>query len=286
MFEKVLYPTKFEEFSLPILKSLTCLKAGGLKEVVLIHVIDKNILHTLHRSGIPVDENGMVKSAQRQLDAYVDYLESNDIKARMKIVIGSIVSEIIKTSTMEGVSLIVAGRQRRNTLGELFIGSTTDRIIRQSPVPVLVAKYRIIVETPGGIFERYCEDMFKKILYPTDWSSCAERVKEILPSLKAIGVSEVIAVHVIEPRTPLKDSESSSHQMEVLGKELKAMGFSVKTLLIEGKPYEEIILLAMDEGVSLITMGTHGLGKIEGILWGSVSQRVVEYSEKPVLVVK
>ena len=128
--------------------------------------------------------------------------------------------------------------------------------------------------------------MFKKVMYPTDWSSNAERVKEILPSLKAVGVSEIIAVHVIEPHTPLKESEASSYRMEILGKELKEMGFSVKTLLIEGQPYKEIIQLAMDEGVSLIAMGTHGMGKVEGILWGSVSQRVVEYCEKPVLVMK
>jgi len=220
------------------------------------------------------------------MDSYKDYLESHNIKAKQKVVVGSVVSEIIKTSKIEDVSLIVAGRQRRDIIGELFIGSTTDRIIRQSPVPVLVAKFRILSEEPSEKAERYCAEMFKKVLYPTDWSSCAEKVKELLPSLKAVGVSEIIAVHVIEPRTPLKESESSSYHMEVLGKELKEMGFSVKTLLIEGKPYEEIIQLAMDEDVSLITMGTHGLGKIPGILWGSVSQRVVEYCEKPVLVVR
>lgn len=286
MFTKILYPTKFEEFSLPILKSFICLKEGGLKEVVLLHVIDKDIFLTLHRSGFPLYAGQLIKSAQKQLDSYIDYLESHDIKAKQKVVVESVVSEIIKTSTMEEVSLIVAGRQRRDILGELFIGSTTDRIIRQSPVPVLVAKFRILSEEPGEKAEQYCAQMFKKVLYPTDWSSTAERVKELLPSLKAVGVSEIIAVHVIEPRTPLKESESSSYHMEVLGKELKEMGLSVKTLLIEGKPYEEIIQLAMDEDVSLITMGTHGLGKIPGILWGSVSQRVVEYCEKPVLVVR
>lgn len=286
MFSKILYSTKFEEFSLPILKSLTCLKAGGLKEVVLLHVIDKDILYTMHRSGFPVDEKQMIKSAQKQLDSYSDYLISHEIKVKTKIVTGSIVSAIIKTSTVEKVTLIIAGRQRRDILGELFIGSTTDRIIRQSSVPVLVAKYGILLETPGEKAEQYCAQMFKKVMYPTDWSTNAERVKEILPSLKAVGVSEIIAVHVIEPHTPLKESEASSYRMEILGKELKEMGFSVKTLLIEGQPYKEIIQLAMDEGVSLIAMGTHGMGKVEGILWGSVSQRVVEYCEKPVLVMK
>ena len=91
----------------------------------------------------PVDEKQMIKSAQKQLDSYSDYLISHEIKVKTKIVTGSIVSEIIKTSTVEKVTLIIAGDNEEIYLG-LFIGSTTDRVIRQSSVPVLVAKYGIL----------------------------------------------------------------------------------------------------------------------------------------------
>jgi len=40
MFTRILFPTKFEEFSLEILKNISCLKSGGLEYVVLLHVID------------------------------------------------------------------------------------------------------------------------------------------------------------------------------------------------------------------------------------------------------
>jgi hypothetical protein len=36
MFRKILFPTNFEEFSLPILQSISCLKRAGLQEVVLL----------------------------------------------------------------------------------------------------------------------------------------------------------------------------------------------------------------------------------------------------------
>jgi len=57
-------------------------------------------------------------------------------------------------------------------------------------------------------------------------------------------------------------------------------------VILYGEPYREIIRTATEEDVSLIVMGSHRKGFVRGILWGNVSQRVVEYSEKPVLVVK
>jgi|GEM_PF-2269155 len=48
---------------------------------------------------------------------------------------------------------------------------------------------------------------------------------------------------------------------------------------------EEIVLLHVID-VSLIVIGTHGKGYVEGILWGSVSRNVVEYSDRPVLLIK
>ena len=70
------------------------------------------------------------------------------------------------------------------------------------------------------------------------------------------------------------------------GTELRSVSFQVKTYTFEGKPYREINRLATEEDVALIVMGCHGMDWVEGMLWGSVSQRVAEYSEKPVLLVK
>jgi len=180
------------------------------------------------------------------------------------------------------VSLIVAGRQKRDVLGELFVGSTTDRIIRKSAVPVLVAKYHVLKETVGETTEQYCTNMFRKILYPTDWSPSAERAKYYIPALHRVGASEIIVVHVLETDFDLGIKE----KLDALEKEFQSQGFKVQVHLIQGKPYMEINRIVTEEDVSLIVMGSHGKGFTEVIFWGSVSQRVVEYSEKPVLVVK
>ncbi|PIV43870.1 MAG: hypothetical protein COS27_03705, partial [Nitrospirae bacterium CG02_land_8_20_14_3_00_41_53] len=161
MFKKILYPTKFEEFALPILKSLVCLKAGGLEEVIIVDVIETESLLIIRDSGLPLDLDRIRDYAQRQIDALANYLKAEGIGVKTKIVAGSLVPEILKIADKEEVSLIVAGRQKRDILGELFVGSTTDRIIRKSALPVLVAKYHVLKEIAGETVEQYCINMFK-----------------------------------------------------------------------------------------------------------------------------
>jgi len=282
MFRKILYPTKFEEFAMPILKNLTCLKAAGLEEVVILNVVETESLSIIRDSGFPVDFDRIQDSAQKQMLGFAEYLKSEGIAVKTKIVEGTLVPEILKVADEEEVSLIVAGRQKRDVLGELFVGSTTDRIIRKTGVPVLVAKYHVLKETAGETSEQYCTNMFRKILYPTDWSPSAERAKQYIPALHSVGASEIIIVHVLEMDFDLGVKE----KLGALKEEFQSQGFKVSLQLLKGKPHAEINRIATEEDVSLIVMGSHGKGFTEAIFWGSISQRVVEYSEKPVLVVK
>ncbi len=310
MFRKILFPTRFEEFSLPILQSLSCLKRAGLQEVVLLHVVDAGILTTEVDGGLPVTVDTIRKAlassidlireaASKQLSKYADYLRSEGIEVKTELVTGTVVSEILRIAADNEVSLIVAGRQKRDVLGEMFVGSTTDRVIRKSNVPVLVAKYHTLRLMGEEVQERFCTDMFRKILYPTDWSPCSERAKGYLSLLHDAGASEVIIVHVVEDFSDYADvplhfkedareaiAKKSREGMEQLAGELEAQGFKVRASILYGEPYQEIMRIATEEDVSMIVMGSHGRGFFKGILWGNVSQRVVEYSEKPVLVVK
>ena len=42
--------------------------------------------------------------------------------------------------------------------------------------------------------------MFKKILYPTDFSECAEKVIPYLDKLVSAGLEEVVVCHIIDDR--------------------------------------------------------------------------------------
>ena len=296
MFKRILFPTKFEEFSLEILKRISCLKSGGLEHVILLHVIDIDKAYSRADWGGIVNLTSIHQAATEELSSYAEYLQSEGIKVKSAIATGPLVSEIIRIGQDEGVSLIVAGRQKRSRLGDLFIGSTTDEIVRKAAVPVLVTKYHTLTEIEGEVVERFCVNMFQKVLYAVDWSPSTERAEEYLPLLQQLGASEIIIVHIADDlvkKSALRNDETPepidvrTEKLGSLERELHEKGFQAKAYLLEeGNPHQAINRIATEEDVSLIIMGSQGKGFVEGILGGSVSQRVVERSEKPVLVVK
>jgi nucleotide-binding universal stress UspA family protein len=289
MFRKILFPTRFEEFSLQVLQSIVCLKAAGLEEVVLLHVINTEALYQEAEHGIPINQDWLRTIATKRFAPFSEYLKSAGIRASTEITLGPVVAKIISTAIEKAVSLIVAGRQKRNVAGDLYTGPVTNGVIRKANVPVLVTKHQTMQEMNGQVGDRSNTQLFKKILYPTDWSTYSKRAKEFLPDLHKLGASEVVIVHVMEDFREAAEKEVESRareNIENLARELQSCGFSVKSHIVQGKSYCEIMRIASEENASLIVIGSQGKGFVKGILWGSVSQRVVEYSEKPVLVVK
>ena len=59
----------------------------------------------------------------------------------------------------------------------------------------------------------------------------------------------------------------------------------IKTVSEQGDPYERIVDLSDAENADLIVMGRSGKGSVERTLIGSVTSRVIGYSQKDVLVV-
>ena len=59
-----------------------------------------------------------------------------------------------------------------------------------------------------------------------------------------------------------------------------------QALARSGHVAETIIQVARDEGVQFIVMGTRGLGGVEGLLLGSVTNQVIHLTEVPVTLIK
>ena len=147
--------------------------------------------------------------------------------------------------------------------------------------------------------------MFKKVLYPTDFSRVANKAVDYIKKLKEAGTEEVVILHVIEDydlelmvtacewkesninkcmdkvKTDLE--KKSLKKMEKIGKEI---GLKYKSEIRYGKPFHQIVQLAGKEHVSLIVMGSHGKGEFEELLIGSVTENVVRHTKKPVLIVR
>jgi len=69
-------------------------------------------------------------------------------------------------------------------------------------------------------------------------------------------------------------------------RELKKCGFEVKVRIETGVPLTEILRVEQEEGVSVTVIGSHGKSNVKEMLLGSVSEKVIRKSERPVLVIK
>ena len=153
--------------------------------------------------------------------------------------------------------------------------------------------------------------LFRKVLYPTDFSELAEVAKDYVLKLKDANAQEVVILHVIHPlefslpqfddpfaldvatiyaHIPEIEKEVLKKHEEMLNTmadELEQQGFTVKRVMTIGDPKEEIVRVADEEKVNVIVIGYHGKGLLERILeMGSTAKAVIRNAKCPVLVVK
>ncbi len=295
MYRKILFPIKFEEFSLDVLSCVLNFKRAGMEEIVLLHVIDVSQLPMDKYEGYhPDDIKRFTALAEAKMAEPAGMIEQAGLWAKKRIEVGVPYREILRVAEEEGVSLIVSGRQKKGVIGEIFIGSNTDKVIRYGKFPVYVPKYPAICGGDKAACDRYCTTPFDKVLYPTDWSDCAAAALRYLKGLKNAGIEEVVVAHVMDekamsmqPAEKVKEFERIDREkLQKVEAELENEGFKVSTRLHLGKPGADLIRIAQQEDAALIVMGSHGKGYVEGMLWGSVSRKVIEYSDRPVLVIK
>jgi len=141
--------------------------------------------------------------------------------------------------------------------------------------------------------------MYKKILFPTDFSDVATKAVKYIRQLKGAGAQEVILLHVIDENELLILSKAPDQYpkiMEELKKdvaggmaavtaELESEGFKVKPEVKTGNPFKLIMETADKEKVSIIVLGSHGKSNIAELLMGSVSENVIRHAKVPLLVI-
>lgn len=292
MFKKILFPTDFGEFAGHLSICLTDLQNAGLKEVVLLHVIDADELNrNLLASFRAEDEARHREIAHIKLEEQVQTLQKRGAQVKALVTTGIPSNEIVRVAEAEKVSLILGGTQRRRGKEEDRLDTTTSRVIRKSKLPVLVVKLSEEEMVSPSRCDKFCHRLFSKVLYPTDWSACAKATLEQVTKLRDL-TGQVVVSHVMDERV-LRHVDAAKieefrqndlRRLEEVKANLKHRGFSVHTHLHVGSPFVEINRVADEENVSLIVIGKKGKTNLKEMLWGSTSEQVVRHSNRSVLV--
>lgn len=67
---------------------------------------------------------------------------------------------------------------------------------------------------------------------------------------------------------------------------LEGRAIAIETRIVDAPPADAVVAIAREEGADILVIGSRGLGRIKGMLLGSVSQKVVHDAPCAVLVVK
>jgi len=202
---------------------------------------------------------------------------------------GHAATEILRSARELGPDLIVMGSHGRTGFRLPHFGSTTERVLRGTTLPVLV--------TPGidpGPDE--LEDVgraVRRILAPVDLTAPMTHQLRVARGLaEAISVP-VLLLHVMEPAASMLATGSrvagiDSHRRHQADRELQAAlqefpaALKPEALVTYGEPAEEIARIAGDRDAGLIVLALHSW-PTPGPHMGTVTYRVLCLAQRLVL---
>ncbi len=137
--------------------------------------------------------------------------------------------------------------------------------------------------------------MYKRILVPIDGSDhslkALEKAKELGEKFQSeiyiLTVLDVVAIpYVVKVEIPEEAIESTGKILNDAKKSIMPYEYDLYTEYKKGRPIEEIIKYVEEKNIDLIVIANRGLGAFSRTLLGSVSNKVINNVEIPVLLVK
>lgn len=124
-----------------------------------------------------------------------------------------------------------------------------------------------------------------KYLLATDGSENSIRAAQYV--LKTASGHQEVEVHILSVQEPAAwFSEAVEAAMEKTTAVFENSRVQIYTIVKEGEASTVISETAVSLGIDQIVMGARGLGRIKGMLMGSISQKVIHLNKCPVTIVK
>jgi len=138
-------------------------------------------------------------------------------------------------------------------------------------------------------------EKIERILVPLDGSECAEivlpKLETLATNLKAsIALLRVAYAHTFPGADPteaeVKVVREAEEYLRKIEERLKAKGFKVDSHVRYGNDADEVLDHAAQKDIDLIAMTTHGRSGVKRFLLGSVAEKILRHSPKPIFLVR
>lgn len=284
--KKLLFVTKFEELGFDAVRSLLVLRKASLEHVVFITVIERDRVAMRRGTGYRKDEEIRLRETAniRFIDWAEDLFEQG-LEVGVYIVVGNVVSEVIKASQKEEADLIVIGRPHKGILEHLYSGSDITEILRQTSVPVLV--YKSLSDSSLAV-----EEPFNRPILAVDWSPASMQALEYLKSIQST-IEELHFVHVASEKDLSgasamqiqKTRKKTRQKLDDMADQFESEGIRTDTHVYIGDPIEEIEKAARDCQATMVVLGSSGKSAWVERWLGSIPRHLAEKSIYPTLLI-
>ncbi|MGM0415286.1 MAG: universal stress protein [Bacillota bacterium] len=131
-FNKILLPIDFSDCSKAAIDFIREMEINNFEEIILLNVIESSSSNEDLEKAKTTSEVKLKELAERiKKSGIVDNIT-------VKVAEGAASESIIETAQAEKVGLILMPRTGRGNIKELLLGSTSDRVAKESPIPVLL----------------------------------------------------------------------------------------------------------------------------------------------------
>jgi nucleotide-binding universal stress UspA family protein len=287
MYRTILVPldgSKLAEQALPLALSIARRAHANLKLV------------RVHRPGAQLTPGNRKAVTQGEQNYLTAMAAAAGMPAETALLDGPVASTLCKHAQEVRASLMVMTTHGRGPLSRFWLGSTTDDLVRHTPVPLLV--FRPHPDKPPA-----ADFAFHRILVPLDGSDVAEEAIGPAAEMARIMGARLTFLRVVEPvplvapdglvytpatlDTSLMDELNDQAQKYVdhAAARWQGEGLTVETrVIVNDLPAAAVLEAAA--GHDLIAVATHGRSRMARLFLGSVADKVVRGAACPVLVVR
>jgi nucleotide-binding universal stress UspA family protein len=280
------------DFSPPSTLAVNCGIALARKlkaKISLLHVVEspRALLYTFPKEAEKVEAQRK-EQADKMLPVLVAPEDQDDLDVHFIVRTGEVEEVVESVLAEEHADAVVMGTHGRGLFGRLFIGSTTQALLRKLGVPVLTVCQ---VNRPLE---------FHRILFASDLAFDSERGFEFaLEMARTTGASLVVAHVRNEPpltyETPevammLEEERKRTRKLthdkfEGFRARGNAAKVPIECVLRKGEASENIIQMADANEADLIILGLRKRGAVDRAVFGSTAEPVIRGARVPVLSV-
>ncbi len=286
-FQNILHLTDFSPCSTEALSWATSLARAQGSKLFILNVVIPDTLVYLAPGSPAVAFDMQEEWALGEMKRVEDQLA--EIPHTVAIVRGRDLWQVVETKLKEwNIDLIVLGTHGRTGLRRALMGSAAERVLRNSPVPVMT----VGPEVPPGLTH---DCQFHKVLLATDFAEGSAETANYAVSFAKRHNAELTMVHVCrrnrrggaEQPWDLSIAEAMHHLHELVPGP-PVMDERPDHLVECGEPGPRILDVAKRKDVDLIVMGVRNTSHVFAAthVGSNTAHEVVAHSPCPVLTVR